>query len=557
MPAVVGTLGDVYPELPQSQARITTWLEQEEKQFAETLERAWAPLMDAITQTRADGLQTLPGEQAFRLHDTYGLPKEIAAEVAAEHGLGFDEQGFNAAMESQRQRARARAQQDFAFGVRSGYQDFVGRTRFLGYDLLEASGVVIGIVNKGEPAEILRAGEEGEVFLDQTPFYAEGGGQVGDTGRIFTADGTTTVATVEGTFRPVEGAHAHRVVKGPGTLRIGQEVRLVVDRDRRRAIQRAHTATHLLHLALRFVLGQHATQSGSLVDADRLRFDFAHFSALTDEQISTIENLVFSWSLLALPLRCRQMKLDEARAEGATALFGEKYGDTVRVVEFSDGQDVVSKELCGGTHAEFTSHIGGFAIISETSIGAGLRRIEAVTGTEAHALMARQREALASAAAELGCQPSDVGDSILKLEDELRQARREIARLQRRSAAALADDLLHQVVQVGPARVLAARIEGLSPDALRTLADKLRAQLGSAVVVLGCLHQGRPHFICAVTPDLVSAGYHAGNLLREVAKVAGGGGGGRPDFAQAGGKDPERLDDALAKVKALVAAQQL
>ncbi len=549
VPTVVEVMGDVYPELATAQNRIATWIQQEERQFEETLERAWAPLLEAIEACKSAGGQMLGGLEAFRLHDTYGLPKEIAAEVAAEHGLGFDEEGFAQAMEQQRQRGRARAEQDFASGVRSGYQGFVGKTRFLGYDTCRAEGTVIGMLRDGKVVEALSAGEEGEVFLDQTPFYAESGGQVGDRGRL---ESGGVKGEVVNASHAVEGAHAHHVRVGHGTIKMGQKVTLIVDAGRRQAIARAHTATHLLHHALRTVLGDHALQHGSLVDADRLRFDFSHFAALTPEERRQIEELVIARSLQDNPLAVQEMSLEEARAMGATALFGEKYGERVRVVMIGD----FSKELCGGTHLPRASAIGGFAIVSEGSIGAGLRRIEAVTGEEASALAARQRELLHGLAESLGAKPEELPSRIESLQAELRRAEREVGRLQQKSASALAGDLAASAAEVGGVKVIAAPVRGLGAEALRGLADQLIGKLGSGIVVLGCEENGRAQFIAMVSKDLVNAGYHAGSLVREVAKIAGGGGGGRPDFAQAGGKNAERLEEALAKVKDLVAAQK-
>ncbi len=547
-PTVVGVMGEVYPELRAAEGRLTTWLQQEERQFEDTLERSYAPLMDAISRARAAGLAALPGEEAFRLHDTYGLPRELAADTAAEHGLGFDEEGFNAAMEAQRQRARARAEDDFAFALRSGYQGFVGKSTFLGHEACTAQAAVIGLLREGEPTDRLIAGEEGEVFLDQTPFYAESGGQVGDRGWLEAQAGR---AEVLDTAYPVEGAHAHRARVLEGELAVGQQVQARVDEARRRAIARAHTATHLLHHVLRQVLGEHALQSGSLVDADRLRFDFAHFAALTDEQKQRIEQGVVELSLADHALAAEEMSMAEARAQGAVALFGEKYGERVRVVRIGD----FSRELCGGTHLRSASAIGGFLIVSERSIGAGLRRIEAVTGLEAHALAAQQRRLISAAAEAVGGSPDEIPDRIAQLQADLRRARREISQLQQQSAAGRVDDLAREAQQVGALKVVAARVAPLAPDALRALADEVLVRLGSGVVVLGCERDGRAQFIGAVSKDLTKAGYHAGNLVREVARAAGGGGGGRPDFAQAGGKNPERLDEALAKVKELVAAQ--
>jgi len=505
--------------------------------------------MTAIERARAAGAPALAGEEVFRLHDTYGLPKELAVEVAAENGLTLDEEGFELAMETQRQRGRARAPEDFAFSVRSGYQSFVGGTRFLGYDTCAAGARVIGIVREGESIERIGKGEEADVFLDQTPFYAEKGCQVGDRGVLEAPGGT---AEVLDTHYPVEEAHAHRVRVIEGELTRDQQVTASVDADRRQAIARAHTATHLLHAALREVLGEHAAQSGSLVDADRLRFDFSHFAALTGEEIERIEDRVLTLALGDHQLETPEMTMREARAAGAIALFGEKYGERVRVVQIGD----FSRELCGGTHLSHSAGIMGFAIVSEGSIGAGLRRVEAVTGGEAAALRRRQRALLAETADRLRCQPEEVADRVRGLQQELRKAQREVVRLQQRSAGAAAEQLAGAALDVGGVKVVADAVEGLGAEAMRTLADDLQRRLGSGIVVLGSAARGRVVFVCEVSKDLVKGGYHAGNLLREIAKEVGGSGGGRADFAQAGGKNPGRLHAALDKVAELVAAQK-
>jgi len=549
VPSVVGVMGEVYPELPRAEKRVTTWLREEEKQFEETIQRSYGPLMTAIERARAAGARALAGEEVFRLHDTYGLPKELALEIAAENGLTLDEEGFERAMEGQRQRGRVRAAEDFAFSARSGYQSFVGGTRFLGYDTCTAGARVIGIVREGESVERVGKGEEADVLLDQTPFYAEKGGQVGDRGTLDAPGGR---AEVLDTHYPVEEAHAHRVRVIEGELARDQQVTASVDADRRQAIARAHTATHLLHAALREVLGEHAAQSGSLVDADRLRFDFSHFAALTKEETERIEDRVLALALSDHQLAAPEMTMREARAAGAIALFGEKYGERVRVVQIGD----FSRELCGGTHLSHSAGIMGFAIVSEGSIGAGLRRIEAVTGDEAAALHRRQSALLGAAAARFRCRPEEVPDRVRGLQEEVRKAEREVVRLQQRSAGAAAEPLAGTAVDVGGVNVVASAVEGLGAEAMRTLADDLQARLRSGIVVLGSVAEGRVVFVCEVSEDLVKAGYHAGKLVREVAREAGGGGGGRADFAQAGGKNPERLQAALDKVEELVAAQK-
>ncbi len=552
--AITATMGSVYPELVATQERISTWLLQEEKQFEDTLERSLGPLMAAIERAQAAGRQVLPGEEAFKLHDTYGLPKELAADIAAESGLKLDDEGFERAMQEQRDRARSRAREDFAFAMRSGYQSFAGKTTFLGYSSCVAEATIVGIIKDGAPVDTLGKGEEGELFLDRTPFYAEGGGQVGDRGAM-TADDAEAV--VLNTYHPVEGVYAHSVRVEQGELRPGQSVMARVDEERRRAIARAHTATHLLHHVLRQVLGEHAVQSGSLVDADRLRFDFAHFSALTDEERQRIEEGVVELALGDSELSAQEMSLRDARDMGAIALFGEKYGERVRVVQIGD----FSKELCGGTHLVHAGSIGGFFIISESSIGAGLRRIEAITGREAQALTVRHRQLLGEAAQALECRLEDIPTRIKALGDEVRSSRRKLDDSQHKEFEAyvrawIDRDIGQHRESVAGVSLVAESVASMPPEELRTFADRVLAAVEPGIVVLGCEHEGRAHFAAKVSEELVRRGYHAGHLIREVAKVAGGGGGGRPDFAQAGGRDPERLHDALARAKELVAAHQ-
>ncbi len=567
IPTIANTMGDVYPDLRSRQDGIVTWIEKEEKAFEETLERSLGPLMNAIERAKAAGLKMLPGDEAFKLHDTYGIPGEIAQETAAEHGLEWDSWGFFTALAAQKVHSGTDL---FNYVEKTGYDGVVGITEFAGYCDCSIQSIVKGIrirtegtvhgtntehfwpskVVKVEERSVLTTGAEGEVFLDKkTPFYAERGGQVGDRG-FLTGEGMK--AEVLDTYYAIEGAHAHKVRVLEGELRVNKMVTAQVDLDRRQAIARAHTATHLLHHMLRKVLGEHAVQSGSLVDADRLRFDFAHFAALSKDELRQIEAGVIELALHDDPLDPQEMPLEEARALGATALFGEKYGERVRVVRIGE----FSKELCGGTHLTHAGAVGGFAIVNERGVGSNLRRIEAVTGREAQALAVQQRELLEVAAEELKCRPEEVPAHLEALQIELREKQRELNRLQMKGAGALADELINNVVEVNGVKLIAARVEGLGSESMRSLADELRTRLGSAIVVLGATSDAGVQFIGGVSKDLVEAGYHAGNLIREVAKITGGGGGGRPDFAQAGGKNPERLDEALAKAKELVAAQR-
>ena len=544
-PAVIRRMGDAYPELKAKEEAVVKFIHAEEERFLTTLEQGTQLL--GTVMDRLGGQGVIPGDVAFQLYDTYGFPVELTAELAAERGLGVDQEGFAREMEQQRARARAAGEKAFAYQAATGYAGYAGQTEFAGYLTLETDSRVIALVREG--VSVLRAGpgEQVEVILDRTPFYAEQGGQVGDTGRLTWEGGWAQVVE---TYAPAEGVIAHRATVQDGTLSPGLAVQAAVDGPRRRAIARAHSATHLLHFALRQVLGGHATQAGSLVEPDRLRFDFSHFSALTSEQVADVERLANEQVLASAPVHAETMELVRARELGAMAIFGEKYGELVRVVRMGD-----SVELCGGTHTESTGAVGLIKVTAESSIGAGLRRVEAVTGLEALALCQEQEATLARAAAELRIPPPQVPARLAQLQAELKQAQREIARLQERGAASLADELAAQAQAVDNFQVLAAQVPALPPEAMRTLADAIAGKLGPSVVVLGSVPDDRVSLLALVSKDLTSRGLHAGNLIREVARLTGGGGGGRPDFAQAGGKQPDQLPAALHAVLDLVRNQ--
>ncbi|GEA16078.1 alanine--tRNA ligase [Moorella sp. E308F] len=548
---VVNIMGQAYPEVAEQQEYIARVIRQEEERFHETLNDGMRVLNGIMEQAGREGRDTISGHEAFTLYDTYGFPVDLTEEIAGEKGFKVDRAGFEEAMAAQRERARA-AREDikaFEFAMAfAGNLDDIGGTEFTGYERLEDTGKVLALIRQSERVPYLDEGESGYVVLDRTPCYPEGGGQVGDQGSLAWPGGE---ARVQDTRRLPGGKIVHQVAVTAGKLAAGQEVKLMVDRERRLATARNHTATHLLHRALKNVLGEHANQAGSLVTPERLRFDFTHFAPLTEEELKAIEKEVNARVLAGLPVTTLETSLREAKAMGAMALFGEKYGERVRVVKMGD----YSLELCGGTHLRSTSEVGLFRLTSESSIGAGVRRVEAVTGAAALDLISREYQELASVAGLLKVPPFQVAGRVQQLLEKGKEMEREIARLRNQLATYTVKDLLNQVREVAGVPVLQARVDITDSEALRELADKVRDKMGSGVVVLGSQHDGRVNFVAMVSKDLVKRGVHAGNLLREVARIAAGGGGGRADMAQAGGKDPSKLDQALAYSLKVVAQQ--
>ncbi len=542
--AVCKTMGEAYPELREREHFILENTAAEGKRFEEAIAVGFSTLEQSMKQAKGPG-NKVEGSEVFMLYDTYGIPKELTAEIAAEHGLTIDEEGFQAAMGEQRARSRAAVGEKFAAQRTGVYQQFIGATEFVGYEKTEAEAKIIGIIQSGDTKESVDSGEA-EVILDRTPLYAEQGGQVGDKGRL---ESTAVAFSVEDTVFAVEGVIVHRGKVEKGALRVGDKVRAVVDAPRRQAIARAHTATHLLHYALRETLGQHALQGGSLVDADYLRFDFSHFEKPTAEQLEQITAEVNRFILGNHPVQARVTDLKTARAEGAMALFGEKYGEQVRMLQVGE----FSRELCGGTHLHSTAEVGPFLLTSEGSVGAGLRRIEAFCGLKAMEKVREDARLLEKAAETLRCPQEELMGKIAGLQDELKQAQRQIASLQRKQAGGLAEELLARAEKVGEIAVIASQVPATSQEALRDLADRLVERLGSGIVVLAGEGEDSCPLVAKVSPDLVKKGFHAGKIVGEVAKLAGGGGGGRPDFAQAGAKDPSRVPEALASVREIVA----
>ena len=552
VPVVVEIMRGPYPELAERQDHITRTVRAEEEKFRRTLDMGMQKLEDAIKTLGAENETEIPGMEAFVLYDTFGFPLELTQEMAAERGLTVDAQGFDDAMEEQRRRAREGS--DISTDVFGGSLGALAEiektnpeTEFVGYTAFEASARVVGILKGGELVNSAQAGEKVDIVLDKTPFYAESGGQVSDVGTIAS---DSVQAEVEHVAK-VGTLSVHTSTVKSGEIKAGDQVEAVIDRRRRMATMRNHTATHLLHKALRTVLGEHVVQSGSLVEPGRLRFDFSHFQAVSPAELEEVERIANRAILDDLDLSITETTLEQAREDGAMALFGEKYSGVVRMVRIGD----FSLELCGGTHVNRSSQIGLLRIMSETSVGAGLRRIEAVTGEGALDYIREREKLLASAAEALKVSPFAVPEAIERTLESARSAEKRVEEMQKQSAAAQAGDLASSAVEYNGVKLVAAQVPSGDADALSSMADNLANALNSGVVVLGGASDGKVVFVAKVTQDLVKRGFNAGNLVREVAKVAGGGGGGRPDFAKAGGKDADKIGDALARAEELVKQQ--
>jgi alanyl-tRNA synthetase len=536
-------MGDAFPELRAQRSQIERVLKQEEERFAVTLSRGMALLDEALGGLRS---QEIPGDTVFKLYDTFGFPVDLTADIARERGLTIDQRGFEAAMEKQ----RTQSQEASKFGVDLTTGVSVeGKTDFSGYDRLSDTGKVVALLRGKEHNETLKAGDEGQVVLDHTPFYAESGGQVGDTGLLVNGAAEFQVADTQ----KVGSAYAHigRVTRGE--IKIGDRLEARVDAVRRRAIMLNHSATHLLHAALRKVLGTHVTQKGSLVAPDRLRFDFAHFAPLTAQELHEIERLVNEEIRGNAAAETKLMPYEAAVQSGAMALFGEKYDDEVRVLRIGD----FSTELCGGTHVGRAGDIGLFKIVSEGGIAAGVRRIEAVTGQGALDWVVRTEQSLREIAALIKANRDDVEDKVKQLVERGRKLEREVAGLKSKLASGQGGDLSSGAVEVAGVKVVATRIDGADAPALRDAVDQVKSKLRSAVIVLASVQApDKVVLIAGVTQDQV-AKVKAGDLVNVVAQKVGGRGGGRPDLAQAGGNDPARLDEALAAVAPWVEATLL
>ncbi|MGG3893948.1 alanine--tRNA ligase [Geobacillus stearothermophilus] len=546
VPVVGEIMHDYYPEVKEKADFIARVIRSEEERFHETLHEGLAILSNVIEKAKSEGSDVIPGEDVFRLYDTYGFPIELTEEYAAEAGMKVDHDGFEREMERQRERARAARQDVDSMQVQGGVLgDIKDESRFVGYDELVASSTVLAIVKDGQLVEEVRAGEEAQIIVDVTPFYAESGGQIADQGVFESETGTAVVKDVQ---KAPNGQHLHAIIVESGTVKKGAVYTARVDEAKRARIIKNHTATHLLHQALKDVLGRHVNQAGSLVTPDRLRFDFTHFGQVKPEELERIEAIVNEQIWKSFPVDIFYKPLEEAKAMGAMALFGEKYGDIVRVVKVGD----YSLELCGGCHVPNTSAIGLFKIVSESGIGAGTRRIEAVTGEAAYRFMSEQLAILQEAAQKLKTSPKELNARLDGLFAELKELERENESLAARLAHMEAEHLTRQVKDVNGVPVLAAKVQANDMNQLRAMADDLKQKLGTAVIVLASAQGGKVQLIAAVTDDLVKKGFHAGKLVKEVASRCGGGGGGRPDLAQAGGKDPSKVGEALGYVETWV-----
>ena len=537
-------MGDAYPELRRAQARVTEVLEQEEERFFQTIANGMEILtteLEGAIRIKSSAQATLSGGTAFKLHDTYGFPLDLTADVARERGVAVDTTGFDAAMQRQRDQARAAGKFRMAAGL-----DYSGAaTVFHGYDTLaHETASVSAIYVDGTPAAQARAGDDAVIVLDHTPFYAESGGQVGDTGELRNA---ASRFRVEDTIKVQAAVFGHQGRVLEGEIEIGDVLAAKVDTERRAKTVRNHSATHLMHKALREVLGDHVQQKGSLVDAEKTRFDFAHNAPMTPAQIARVEALVNAEILANGATTARLMPIDEAQKSGAMMLFGEKYGDEVRVLDIGG-----SRELCGGTHVSRTGDIGLFKIVAESGVAAGVRRVEAITGDNALAYVQAMEATLAQLAGNLRAAPAEVPARVGQVLDQVRALEKEIAALKGRHASSQGDALAAQAVDLGGLKVLAARLDGADAKTLRDTLDKLKDKLRSAVVVLAAVDGGRVQLAAGVTSDKVGA-LKAGELVNFVAGQVGGKGGGKADMAMAGGSDPAALDAALASVQGWVA----
>ena len=542
---------DGYPELEEKKTFILNVLHNEESQFNKTIDQGLKILADLEAEMKEAGKSVLGGSDAFRLYDTYGFPIDLTKEILEEKGYTIDEDGFKEEMEVQRKRARESRAVSNYMGADATVYDEIDRnitTEFDGYDKLEAASKVTVLTTETEIVDSLMEGQKGTIFVEKTPFYATMGGQEGDTGVITTANG---VFRVEDTIKLRGGKYGHVGVMESGMISNGDEVTLKVDEQERKDTCKNHSATHLLQKALKTVLGAHVEQKGSLVNPTRLRFDFAHFQAMTPEEIAETEALVNKEIQAALPVTTQIMGIEEAKKTGAMALFGEKYGDEVRVVSMGD----FSVELCGGTHVANTANITLFKIVSEAGVAAGVRRIEALTGNNVIEYYRQMEENLHTIAKTLKTSPAEITEKITHLQKEVKELQSENESLKSKMAQDSLGNVMDQVVEVKGVKVLASVVDGVDMNGLRDLGDQLKEKLGEGVVVLASAKDGKVSLLAMATQGAMDKGAHAGNLIKAAAAIVGGGGGGRPNMAQAGGKNPDKIPEAIAKVAELVEGQ--
>ncbi len=541
--SVIDVMGDVYPEIVDERERTGKLLKIEEERFARTIEIGITVFDEIISRVKRSGTDVIPGEEIFRLYDTYGFPLDLARDIAMDAGLRIDEERFHREMEIQRERARASwvGEEEAVASIYRELISEIGETEFIGYEDFKSESVVKAILKDGKLMKEISEGEEAEVFLDKTPFYGESGGQVGDTGEI---TGEHFKATVLDTKKPLDGFHSHVVKIKKGKLRVWDKAKCRVDAAQRKATMLNHTATHLLHSSLRSVLGDHLKQAGSLVSPEKLRFDFTHFSALDENEIQTVENLVNERILDNLPVVTSVMDIKTAVESGAIALFGEKYGKTVRVVSVPG----FTSELCGGTHCKATGEIGSFVILSESSVASGIRRIEALTGNTAFGYLKQIKSELDSLKALLKTEkPLERVERLLK---NMKSLEKEIQKL-KTSSRDLISEALKEAKELEGVKVVKIRQDGLNQEELRNLADNIKDRLQSGIVVVSSVSDGKAAIVCMVTKDLKDR-YHAGEIIKKISQIAGGSGGGKPEVAQGGTKEIEKLDEALESVYDIV-----
>ena len=542
---------DGYPELEEKKDFIFKVISNEETQFNKTIDQGLKILADMEDAMKAAGEKTLSGENVFKLYDTYGFPVDLTSEILEEKGYGIDEEGFHKAMEEQRQKAREAREVTNYMGADATVYDEIEvniTTEFVGYECLSCDSAVTVLTTETEIVSSLMEGQKGTVFTEKTPFYATMGGQEGDIGVIETANGKFVV---EDTIKLRGGKFGHVGHMESGMISQGETVSLKVCAAARKDTEKNHSATHLLQKALKLVLGSHVEQKGSLVTPDRLRFDFAHFQAMTPEELAKVEEIVNQQIQEGLEVRTDIMSIDDAKKTGAMALFGEKYSEKVRVVSMGE----FSKELCGGTHVENTGSIMLFKIVSEAGIAAGVRRIEALTGNGVLEYYKKQEEALHAAAKALKANPAEILDKIAHLQGEVKTLQSENESLKSKLAQGALGDVMNQVVEVKGVKLLAAKVEGVDMNGLRDLGDQLKEKLGEGVVVLAAVNEGKVNLLAMATDAAQKAGAHAGNLIKAVAAIVGGGGGGRPNMAQAGGKKPEKAQEAVDAVAGILEGQ--
>ena len=548
---VINESKDGYPELEEKKDFIFKVLSQEEEKFGKTIDQGLSILSDMEKQMEADGVKVLSGENAFKLYDTYGFPMDLTQEILEEKGFSVDEEGFKKAMEVQRTTARkARKVTNYMGADETVYEsvDPSVTTEFVGYDSLNCKSKITVLTTETEIVEALSDGEVGTVIVEQTPFYATMGGQQGDKGIIRTAAGEFQV---EDTIKLLGGKVGHVGKMISGMMKTGDEADLSVDAALRAKICKNHSATHLLQKALREVLGTHVEQAGSYQDGERTRFDFSHFAAMTPEELEKVEKIVNDKIAEAIPVRTDVMTVDEAKKTGAMALFGEKYGETVRVVSMGD----FSKEFCGGTHVKNTSEIAAFKIISENGVAAGVRRIEALTGDNVFAYYRNLEKELLEAAKAAKATPATLTEKIEHMQAEIKALTSENESLKSKAAKEALGDVMDQIVEVKGVKLLASAVDGVDMNGLRDLGDQLKEQLGEGVIVLASSCEGKVNLIVMATDAAMKQGAHAGNLIRSIAGKVGGGGGGRPNMAQAGGKNPAGILEAIAEAKTALEAQ--